>query len=104
MYAEKLKQFENVENLGGKAWGLMSVKNQVLLQNVWIYLLSHKVKHSLLAQWEKRFVKDTQKITDKRILLEIQQVLLDAQKIESLINTLKLALKLDTGENQPCYK
>ena len=34
----------------------------------------------------KRFVKDTQKITDKRILLKIQQVLLDAQKIESLIS------------------
>ena len=33
----------------------------------------------------KRFVKDTQKITDKRILLKIQQVLLDAQKIENLI-------------------
>jgi mRNA interferase RelE/StbE len=34
----------------------------------------------------KRFVKDTQKITDKRILLKIQQVLLEAQKIESLIS------------------
>ncbi len=34
----------------------------------------------------KRFVKDTQKITDKRILLKIQQILIDAQKIESLVN------------------
>jgi len=34
----------------------------------------------------KRFVKDTQKITDKRILLKIQQILLEAQKIESLIS------------------
>ncbi|MEI6746821.1 MAG: type II toxin-antitoxin system RelE/ParE family toxin [Methylococcaceae bacterium] len=33
----------------------------------------------------KRFVKDTQKIADKRILLKIQQVLLEAQKIENLI-------------------
>ncbi|MDD2725505.1 MAG: hypothetical protein PHH59_15975 [Methylovulum sp.] len=30
----------------------------------------------------KRFVKDTQKITDKRILTKIQQVLLEAQQIE----------------------
>jgi len=32
----------------------------------------------------KSFVKDTQKITDKRILAKIQQVLLEAQQVESL--------------------
>ncbi|MGZ8190277.1 MAG: type II toxin-antitoxin system RelE family toxin [Methylococcaceae bacterium] len=32
----------------------------------------------------KRFVKDAQKITDKRILTKIQQVLLEAQQIEDL--------------------
>jgi mRNA interferase RelE/StbE len=32
----------------------------------------------------KRFVKDTQKITDKRILAKIQQVLLEAQKVEGV--------------------
>ncbi|MCK9636313.1 hypothetical protein V3O24_07405 [Methylobacter sp. Wu8] len=32
----------------------------------------------------KRFVKDTQKITDKRILAKIQQVLLEAGRIENL--------------------
>lgn len=33
----------------------------------------------------KRFVKDTQKIPDKRILAKIQQILLEAQKVESLV-------------------
>ena len=32
----------------------------------------------------KRFVKDTQKIADKRILAKIQQVLLDAGQIKNL--------------------
>jgi mRNA-degrading endonuclease RelE of RelBE toxin-antitoxin system len=32
----------------------------------------------------KRFVKDAQKITDKRILTKIQKVLLEAQQIEDL--------------------
>ena len=32
----------------------------------------------------KSFVKDTQKITDKRILAKIQQVLLEAKQVESL--------------------
>jgi mRNA-degrading endonuclease RelE of RelBE toxin-antitoxin system len=32
----------------------------------------------------KRFVKDAQKITDKRILAKIQQVLLEAGRIENL--------------------
>ena len=34
----------------------------------------------------KRFVKDSQKITDKRILLKLQQVLIEAQNIEQLSN------------------
>jgi len=34
----------------------------------------------------KRFVKDTQKITDKRILIKIQQVLLEASQVEALAN------------------
>ena len=34
----------------------------------------------------KRFVKDTQKITDKRILAKIQQVLLEAKQVESLLS------------------
>ena len=38
----------------------------------------------------KRFVKDTQKIIDKRILLKIQQVLLEAQKTERLNNISEL--------------
>jgi len=33
-----------------------------------------------------RFVKDSQKITDKRILLKLQQILTEAQNIEQLSN------------------
>lgn len=38
----------------------------------------------------KRFVKDTQKITDKRILAKIQQVILEAQQVESIIDLAEL--------------
>ena len=37
-------------------------------------------------QISKRFVKDTQKITDKRILVKIQQVILEASQAERLVN------------------
>lgn len=37
-------------------------------------------------QISKRFVKDTQKITDKRILIKIQQLILEASQAESLVN------------------
>ena len=37
-------------------------------------------------QISKRFSKDTQKITDKRILAKIKQVILEASQAESLVN------------------
>ena len=37
-------------------------------------------------QISKRFVKDTQKITDKRILVKIQQVILEASQAERPVN------------------
>ncbi|MGZ5192159.1 MAG: hypothetical protein ACXWCZ_14210, partial [Flavisolibacter sp.] len=37
-------------------------------------------------QISKRFVKDTQKITDKRILAKIQQVIIEASQVEHLAN------------------
>jgi mRNA-degrading endonuclease RelE of RelBE toxin-antitoxin system len=37
-------------------------------------------------QISKRFVKDTQKITDKHILIKIQQVILEASQAERLVN------------------
>ena len=37
-------------------------------------------------QISKRFSKDTQKITDKRILAKIKQVIIDASQAESLVN------------------
>ncbi len=37
-------------------------------------------------QISKRFVKDTQKITDKRILVKIQQVIIEAGQAERLVN------------------
>ena len=37
-------------------------------------------------QISKRFAKDTQKITDKRILAKIQQVIIEAGQAESLVN------------------
>ncbi len=33
----------------------------------------------------KRFVKDAQKITDKRVLAKIKQVLVEAQQVDSLV-------------------
>ena len=37
-------------------------------------------------QISKRFSKDTQKITDKRILAKIKQVIIEASQAESLVN------------------
>ncbi|MFI3122299.1 MAG: hypothetical protein QX191_03810 [Methylococcaceae bacterium] len=37
-------------------------------------------------QISKRFAKDTQKITDKRILVKIQQVIIEAGQAERLVN------------------
>jgi len=37
-------------------------------------------------QISKRFAKDTQKITDKRILAKIQQVIVEAGQAERLVN------------------
>ncbi len=37
-------------------------------------------------QISKRFTKDTQKITDKRILAKIQQVIVEAGQAERLVN------------------
>ena len=37
-------------------------------------------------QISKRFSKDTQKITDKRILAKIKQVIIEASHAESLVN------------------
>ena len=37
-------------------------------------------------QISKRFAKDTQKITDKRILAKIQQVIIEASQAERLVN------------------
>jgi mRNA-degrading endonuclease RelE of RelBE toxin-antitoxin system len=38
------------------------------------------------VQISKRFAKDTQKITDKRILAKIQQVIIEASQAEDLVN------------------
>ena len=37
-------------------------------------------------QISKRFAKDTQKITDKRILAKVQQVIIEASQAERLVN------------------
>ncbi len=41
-------------------------------------------------QISKRFVKDTQKITDKRILAKIQQVIIEVSQVDSLANVTDL--------------